>query len=69
MYSVFVKMILTNQGKKISHEHQGDKYARKVYEKLSANALKSTKDPLNSSKLLTYIKSDRVGYGFWYSTT
>ena len=47
MYSVFVKKILTDQRKKILHGHQGDKDARKVYSKLSANALKSTKALLN----------------------
>ena len=33
MYSVFVKILLTYQGRKIVREHQGDKYARKVYKK------------------------------------
>ena len=57
MYSVFVKILLTYQGNKIVCEHQGDKDAQKVYAKLSAHALKSTRDLLNSSKLLTYITS------------
>ena len=30
MYSVFAKILLTDQGKKIVHEHQGDKDAHKV---------------------------------------
>ena len=69
MHSVFVKIILTNQGKKIVHKHQGDKDAQKVYAKLSAHALKSTKDLLNSSKLLTYTKPARVGDRYWQGIT
>ena len=63
MYSVFVKIILTDQGKKIVREHQGDTDAHKVYAKFSARVLKSTKDLLNSSDSLAYIISDRVGDG------
>ena len=51
MYSVFVKIILTNQGKKILCKHQGDKYAQRVYAKLPENVLKYIMALLNSSKL------------------
>ena len=47
MYSIFVKIIPTDQRKKIVHEHQGDKDSQKVYAKLSAHALKYTKAMLN----------------------
>ena len=63
MYSVFKKILLTDQGKKIVRKHQGYKYIHKVYSKLSAHAIKYTNDMLNSSKLLTYITSYRVGDG------
>ena len=53
MYSVFVKIILPNQVKKVVHEHQGDEDSQKVYAKLSAHALKSTKYLLNAPKLIT----------------
>ena len=69
MYSFFVKIILTKQGKKILHEHQGDKYAQKVYVKLSTHALKSKRDMLNLSKLLTYITSACVGDIYCRGTT
>ena len=61
MYSVFIKIFLTNQENNILCENQGDKEAQKAYVKLSAHALKSTKALLNSSKLITYIISARVG--------
>ena len=53
MYSVFVKILLTDREKKIVREHKGDKYAQKLYTKLSAHAMKSTKALLKPSKLLT----------------
>ena len=69
MYSVFVKMLLTDQGKKILREHQGDKNAQKVYTKFSAHAIKSMNDLLNSYELLTYITSACVGDGSWRVNT
>ena len=48
MYLVFVKILLTEQGHKIVREHHGDKYAQRVYAKLSAHALKYKKALLNS---------------------
>ena len=69
MYSVFVKIILNYHGNKNLCEHQGDKDAHKVYEKLSAHALKSTETLINSSKLLTYITSYHVGDVSWCDTT
>ena len=65
MYSVFVKILLTEQGKKIVHEHQGDKDAQNNLRKKTSNALKYTRDLLNSSNILTYIISTRVVCGSW----
>ena len=69
MYSVFVQILLTYQGKKIVCEYQGDKYAQKLYAKISAHSIKSTKTMINSPKLLTYITSDRFRDGSWRGTT
>ena len=60
MYSVFVQILLTGQGNKHLHEHQGDKYAQKVYINISVHALKSANAMLNSYKLLNYITSSFV---------
>ena len=40
-----------------------------MYTKCSVHALKYTKALLNSSKLITYNTSARVGYGSWCVTT
>ena len=53
MYYVYVKILLTNQGKKNLREHQGEKDAQKVYAKLYLYAITYTKAFLNSSKLFT----------------
>ena len=68
MYSVFVKILLNNQEKKTLCEHLGNKYSQKVCAKLSAYALKYTKALLNSYKFITYITSDHVVDGSWFST-
>ena len=52
MYSVFVKVLRTDQGENIVREHQSDKNVQIVYENISVQALKSTKAFLNSSNLL-----------------
>ena len=47
MYSVFVKILLTDQEKKILREHQGDKDAHKIYANITAHVLKYTKNILH----------------------
>ena len=69
IYSVFDKILLTDQEKKIVRKHEADKDAQKVYAKLSTLAVKHTKDLLNSSELLTYITPARLGNGYYTSTT
>ena len=62
---IFVKLILTDQGRKIVHSHKSDKYTQKVYTNISYNLLKYTKGWNNSTKILTCITSDRVGDVTW----
>ena len=57
----FFLMLLTDQGKKIVREHQGNRDSQEVYAKLSVRALKSTKPLLNSYKFITSITSACVG--------
>ena len=64
-----LKILLTNQVKNFLREHQGDKDSHKLNAKISAHALKSTEALLNSSKLLTFVTSARVGYVSWWGTT
>ena len=65
----FVQILLTQQGKKIVRQQQGDKDEQKVYAKLSSHELKYTKALINTSKLFTYITSTYLGYGSRLNTT
>ena len=69
MYAVFEKTLLTDQGKAYIREHEMDFNAQKVFSKILKYALKSTKASLDSSRLLKYITSARVGDGSWKGTS
>ena len=69
MYAVFEKTLLTDQGKAFVREHELDFDAQKVFFKISSYALKSTRASLDSSKLLKYVTSARIGDGSWKGTS
>ena len=68
MYAVFVKTLLTDQGKAYVHEHEKDFDAQAVFKKMSTFALNSTKASLDSSHILSYITSVHAGDGTWKGT-
>jgi hypothetical protein len=49
----------------IIRDHEDDFNAQKVYQKLKAHHLTSTKDMIESSPILAYITSDKLGDGIW----
>ena len=65
MYAVFSKTLLTDKGKSLVREHERDYNAQQVHKKLLDYAQKSTKASVESSQLLTYITSARLGTGSW----
>jgi hypothetical protein len=65
MYAVFERTLLSNKGKALVCEHTIDYDAQTVFKDLSAFALQSTKATLDSSSILTYITSSRLGDGTW----
>jgi hypothetical protein len=69
MYAVFECTLLSDKGKSLVREHTGDYDAQTVYSKLCDYALLSTKTTINSSNILTYITSSRLGDGTWKSDT
>lgn len=69
MYAVFERTLLSDKGKALVREHTGDFNAQAVYKELCTYALKSTKATLDSSTMLTYITSSRLGDGTWKSGT
>jgi hypothetical protein len=69
VYAVLEAKVLTDRGKSIVREHEADFDAQKVYEKLVDHHLRSTKAMIESSTLLSYITSARLGTGEWNGTT
>jgi hypothetical protein len=69
VYAVLESKVLTDHGKAIIRDHEHDFDAQKVYKKLKDYHLKSTKDKIESSVLLSYITSAKLGDGTWNGTT
>jgi hypothetical protein len=57
------------RGKAIIRDHEHHFDAQKVYKKLKDYHLKSTKAKIESSVLLSYITSAKLGDGIWNGTT
>jgi len=69
MFAVFERTLQTDTGKAIVRDHEDDADAQEVYTKVIAYYLKSTKASLDSSTLLSYITSVRLGSGMWKGPT
>ena len=69
LYAVLESKVLTDRGKAIVREHEHDFDAQTVYKQLQAHHLKSTKAQIESSTILAYITSARLGDGTWNGTT
>jgi hypothetical protein len=69
MYAVFLKTVLTDQGKALVRQYESTYDAQKVYAGLVTHASKSTKAAMDSTDLLSYITSVRLGDGTWKGTT
>ena len=69
VYAVLESKLLTDVGKSLVREHEKDFDAQSVYIKLQAHHLKSTKAMINSSKILSYITSVRLGNVEWKGST
>ena len=69
VYAILEQKVLTDRGKGFIREHENDYDAQKVYKKLVDHHLKSTKAMIDSSSILSYITSVRLGNGMWKGTT
>jgi hypothetical protein len=69
MYAVFKHTLLSDKGKALVREHTVDFDAQTVYKELCVYALKSTKATIDSSTMMTYITSSRLGNGTWKGGT
>ncbi len=65
VYAILESKVLTDRGKAIVRDHEKDFDAQAVYKKLQEHHLKSTKAKMDSSTILSYITSARLGTGEW----
>jgi hypothetical protein len=69
MYAVFDTTLLTDQGKAYVRQYTDTFDDQKVYKLLCEYATRSTKSTLNSSEILQYLTSAKLGDGQWRGTT
>jgi hypothetical protein len=62
-------MVLTDRGKAIIRDHEDHFNAQKVYHKLKAHNLTSTKAMIESSTILAYFTLAKLGDCMWYGST
>ena len=69
LYAVLESKVWTDFGKSLVREHEHNFDAQSLYKKLQAHHLRSTKAMIESSTILSYITSVRLGNGEWKGTT
>jgi hypothetical protein len=69
LYAVLETKVLTDRGKSIIRDHEEDFNAQQVYKKLKEYHLTSTKAMIESSSILAYITSSKLGEGSWNGTS
>ena len=69
LYTVLENTVLTDRGKAIVRQHEATYDAQKVYKALLDHHLTSTKAMMDSSTILSYITSVRLGDGKWKGKT
>jgi hypothetical protein len=69
VYAVLESKVLTDMGKSIVRDFEDSYDAQQVYKKLTEHHLKSTKAMIESSTILSYITSVRLGSGEWSGST
>ena len=69
VYAVLETKVMTDRGKAIIRDHEHDFDAQKAYQKIKAYHLQSTKAKMESSVILSYITSAKLGEGTWNGTT
>ena len=69
LYAVLESKVMTDMGRKFVREHERDGDAQKVYEKLLTHHTRSTKAVIDSSNILAYVTSAKLGEGEWKGST
>ena len=68
MYTVFERALQMDKGKALVRSNETTSNAQKIFTKLCQDALQSTHASIDSSRLLSYITSIRIGDGLWNGT-
>ena len=69
LYAVLEAKVLTDHGKAIIRDHEATFDAQAVYRDLAEHHLRSTKAMIDSSAILSYVTSVRLGNGEWCGST
>ena len=69
LYSVLDTHVLTDKGQEIVRAHSHDRNARAVYRELLEHHRNSNKAKMNSSNILTYLTTAKLGDGNWRGTS
>ena len=69
VYAILEAKVKTDRGRALVREHEHDFDAQAVYRKLKEHHLQSTKAQIDSSTILSYVTSARLGNGDWKGST
>ena len=69
MYAVFQKNLLTDKGKALVRSYSSNYNAQQVYKELLTYQTSSTKASMDSTALLQYVTSAKLGDGKWKGST
>ncbi len=69
MYAVFKRVLLMDKSKALVRSNEAMSNAQKIFIKLCQDALRSTHASIDSSRILSYITSVRIGDGLWNGTS
>ena len=65
LYAVFERVLQTDKGKALLQAYEDEADAQQIFKELCEDALQSTCSSIDSSRLLSYITSVRIGDGHW----
>ena len=69
MYAVFERVLQMDKGKALVRSNETTSDAQQIFIELCQDALRSTCTSIDSSRLLSYITSIRIGDGLWNGTS
>jgi hypothetical protein len=69
MYAVFMKTVQTDMGKSFVGSNEANYDAQKIYEHLIKHFSTSTKAAMDSTAIMSYFTSIRLGDGKWRGST